>query len=281
MPFLTTALAVGAIASGVAGAGASIYGASKQASAAKSAAELQHEDQQASLDFQKQEWQTQQTNEAPFLKAGQGAIGELSNLISTPGQGLLTPWTDTFKAPTAEEARQTPGYEFAVNQGEDALQKSAAASGGLLTGGTLKGINNYAEGMADTNYQNVFNNALTQYQTAYNTFQNNQTNTYNRLAGVAGTGQTAASTLGSEGAAASGNVTNINATGGAQVGGSLENAAFQSASGYAGAANALSGTVGSLSSLTLLQQLLKQQQQPGNPPIDMNNPADAATGLWT
>jgi hypothetical protein len=253
-------VAIASVAAAGIGAAGSLAAGSEQAGAAKSAAQLQYEEQQQALNFQEQEWNTQQQNEAPFLQAGKGAINTLSGLVSTPGQGLLTPWTQQFNAPTAAEAEATPGYQFELGQGEQALQNSAAANGGLLAGGNLKATTNYAEGLASTNYEQAFNNALTQYQTAYNTFQNNQTNEYNRLAGVAGTGQTAAAQLGSQGQAAAGNVGNISLTGGAQIGQDIQNEAAAGASGYVGASNALSGGLGNISSLALLQQILQQQQ---------------------
>ena len=218
------ALAVGGIASAAIGAGGAIAAGSEQSGAAKSAAQLQQEEQQASLDFQKQQWQTTQANEAPFLKAGTQAENTLSGLTSTPGEGLLTPWTGTFQAPTAAAAQATPGYQFALNQGEQSLQNSAAANGGLLTGGTAKGIDQFSQGLADSTYQQTYQNALQQYQTAYNTFQNNQSNTFNRLATQAGVGQTTATNLGQQGGQASQTVANINSTAGQQIGQNINNA---------------------------------------------------------
>ncbi len=50
-----------------------------------------------------------------------------------------------------------PGYQFQLGEGLKALQRSAAARGTLLTGGTLKGLNNYAQQAANTAYQGAFN----------------------------------------------------------------------------------------------------------------------------
>lgn len=256
--------AIGSIAAAGIGAAGSIASGSMQAGAAENAQQLQAQEAQNSLNFQEQEWNTQQQNEAPFLEAGQGAIGNLSQMVNqgNAGQGPLAPWTGTFSAPTAAQAEATPGYQFQAQQGEQAVQNSAAASGGLLTGGTLKAEQNYGQGLASENYQNTFNNALTQYQTAYNTFQNNAANAYNREAGIAGIGQTAANQLGTEGQQAASNTANINLTTGAQQGADIQNAAFQTASGYTGAANALSGGINNIGSLSMLQQILAQQQQP-------------------
>lgn len=53
-----------------------------------------------------------------------------------------------------------PGYQFQLGEGLKALQRSAAARGTLLTGGTLKGLNQYAQDYANTAYQNAFNRNL-------------------------------------------------------------------------------------------------------------------------
>ena len=249
-------VAIGSIAAAGIGALGSGLAASTQAGAAQSAQQLQAQEAQNALNFQEQEWQTQQQNEAPFLQAGQGAINTLSGLTSTPGQGLLTPWTGQFTAPTAQQAEQTPGYQFELQQGEGAVQNSAAARGGLLTGNTAEAMQQYGQGLASTNYQQTYQNALTQYQQAYNTFQNNQTNTYNRLAGIAGTGQTTAAQLGQQGAQAAGNVGNINLVTGAQQGQALQNARCSDSIRLRGAANAASGGLSNVAGALTLQQLL-------------------------
>ena len=230
-------MAIGLGAAGTAASvGTSLYGASKQADTAQQGQALQAQEAQNALNFQEQQWNTTQANQAPFLQAGQQAVGTLSGLTSTPGQGLLQNYPGTFTAPTADQAAQTPGYQFTLNQGLQALDRGAAARGNLLTGGTMQAEQQYGQGLASQTYQQTFNNALSQYQQAYNQFQQGQANTYNRLAGLAGTGQTSAQTLGSQGQAAAGNVSNINLTTGQQQANSANNAAYQTASGYNAAA---------------------------------------------
>lgn len=174
------------------GAGTSLLGglfgsnASSQAANEQIAADKQAESQLNNY------LSTGESNYSPYISAGQGATTTLSSLLGTPGQGLLTPWTQQFTAPTAAQAAQTPGYQFQLQQGLSAAQNSAAGQGSLLSGRTLADLNNYAQGTASTNYQNTFNNALTQYNSAYNTFLNNQNNQYSRLMGLSGQGLTAA-----------------------------------------------------------------------------------------
>jgi len=253
MPLI--ALGVMGAVSGVVGAVGASKAAGAQANAATSAAQLQHQDQQASLDFQKQQWAQQQQNEAPWLQAGGKAEMQLSDLTSTPGQGLLTPWTEQFQAPTNVTEQNDPGYQFRLQQGQQALENSAAARGGLLSGNTAKAITDYSQNYASNEYSNVYGRAFNEYSTRYNQFQTNQANTFNRLSSLAGGGQVAAGQLGQEGQAASSNIANINAVGGAQQGASLMNAGAARASGYAGVANAISGAANNASQLILLKSM--------------------------
>lgn len=77
-----------------------------------------------------------------------------------------------------------PGYQFRMEEGTKALDRSAAARGGLLSGAQLKGITRFGQDQASQEYGN-----------AYNRYQSNQTNQYNRLASLAGVGQTANNAL--------------------------------------------------------------------------------------
>jgi hypothetical protein len=191
-------------------------------------------------------------NYNPYLAGGSQAEGLLSEMLGTPGQGLLTPWTQQFQAPTAAQAAQTPGYQFQLQQGENAMQNSAAAQGGLLSGGTLAGLNNYAQGVASTNYQNTFNNALSQYQSAYQTFLNNQQSTYGMLSGQAGQGLQAAGGAGNLISGIGGDIASLyGAKGAAQAQGTI------------GQANALSGILPGVSNSLLGYGLLSQMNGTG------------------
>lgn len=261
MPFATTALIAGGLAAAgsIAGAGiasnAAGNAASTQADAAMSAAQLQAQEAQNSLDFQKQEWTTQQQNLAPWLSAGKGALTTLESdlgIAGSPGTAgygsLLTPFTP----PTLSTAELYPGYQFGLQQGEGALQNSAAAKGNLLSGNTLEQLSNYAQNYAQNDYTNVYNQA-------FNTFNSNQSNIFNRLASISGLGQSTASTLGAQGQSAANNLSNIFLTTGAQQGQDIQNAAAATASGYVGGANAWSSALGggtnNLMNLYLMNQL--------------------------
>lgn len=253
----TAAIVGGSIAAAGIGAVGSNMAAGKQAGAAKNAQQLEYEQQQQALDFQKQEWQTQQGNMAPWIKAGQGAIGTLSGLENQglQGQGPLAAWNQQFQAPTLEQAQNEPGYQFALQQGQGALTNSAAASGNLLTGNTGEALQHFGQQLGEENYQNVYNRAMQQYQQHYNEFQQGQSNLFNRYASIAGLGQTATGQLGSEGSTAAGNFANISLTGGAQQAQQINNAGAAQASGYAGATNAITGGLNNLGQYAMLNQM--------------------------
>lgn len=86
MPFLTTAAIVGGtLAAGIGGAAISAHAAGKaadtQANAAMSAEQLQKQEADNSLAFQKQQWTTEQQNLAPWLQSGKEGLANLDYLL--------------------------------------------------------------------------------------------------------------------------------------------------------------------------------------------------------
>jgi len=241
---------------GLIGGFGSIFGGETQANAANRAANLQYQLGEQSLDFQKQQWAQQQANLAPWLQQGKASLSELAGLMNTPGQGLLAPFSQTFQAPNAAQAAATPGYQFQLEQGQNAVQNSAGARGGLVSGNAATALDRYSQGLAASNYQQVYNNAMQEYLNNFNIYNTNQANQYNRLASLAGVGQTAATTLGNQGQAAANNVAGIGATIGGQVGQNINNAGAATASGYVGAANAGQGALNGIYGNQLLAALL-------------------------
>lgn len=266
----TTAIAIGAgvsaagaIGGAVLSSNASKDAASTQADAAKSAAQLQADQAQKALDFQKQEWTQQQANEAPFLKAGQGAVNNLASLANDPNFSKYP--GGPFQAPTLAEAQQTPGYQFQLEQGTQAINQNAAANGSLLTGNTGTALQKYGQGLADSTYNQDYQRALNTYMTNYGVWNADTANQFNRLGDLAGIGTSAAANLGAQGTAAANTAANINLTAGAQQGQDLNNIGAAQASGIVGSANALTSGLNSLgsigSSLPFYSMLAQQQNQ--------------------
>lgn len=114
-----------------------------------------------------------------------------------------------------------PGYAFRMKEGLAGVEAGAAARGGLLSGAALKAVQKYGQGLASQEYGN-----------AYNRFTADQTNQYNRLAGLVNTGQGATNQVG-----------NAAANFGQQAGANAIGAGNAIASGQIGSANALVGGI--------------------------------------
>jgi hypothetical protein len=254
----------GSIAGGLIGSSGAKSAAQTQADAAQKAQQLIAQQQQQALGSEQGIWNQIQGYNAPWQQMGLGAAGNLSSLMGlTPGSTgtLMQPWTGQFQAPTAEQAAQTPGYQFALQQGLDAMQNSAAARGNLLTGGTMKALNNYAQGMASTNYQQTYNNAFQNYLQNYNQFQTGQANQYQRLFGLMGMGQTATGELTSAGPGMSQAMAQTLMSGANAQANQMANRGAALASGTAGATNAYSGMASGLGNLGWMMYAMQNGQQ--------------------
>src|SRR5271155_212786 len=84
-----TGLGVAGIVSAGVGAAGSLGAASTQAGAAENAQQLQAQEAQNSLNFQEQQYNTEQQQAAPFLATGTQATTTLAQLLSTGGGGGL------------------------------------------------------------------------------------------------------------------------------------------------------------------------------------------------
>jgi hypothetical protein len=197
-------VATAVIGSAVVGAGSSLAASSKQAKATKKASDVQ-------------ERMYQQTREdlLPYNEAGQYATTQLRNRLTE----LTSPIVMDQKT-----LEKTPGYQFNLTQGLKSVQNSAAARGLGSSGAALKGAASYATGLADSTFQNQFNNANT-----------NQTNAYNRLMGLAGLGESAAAQTGAYATQT-----------GQSIGNNLIQGGNAQAAGINGAANALNSGVGNM-----------------------------------
>jgi len=231
---------LGAAIGGVAAAGASLIGGSQAAAGAKAG---------AANDFRQFLIARQDLN--PYNLAGQSVLDPLTSL-ATGGQ---TGGGPNYLAQAAgmqpgqmtqAELEATPGYQFNLAQGLKATQSAAAARGLGVSGAALKGAATYATGLADSTYQNQFNNAQTRFQNSINlntAQQSNLTNQYNRLAGVAQLGEGAAAQTGQIGAQT------------AVAGSNLLSAAGQAqAAGTAGVGNAINSGINNALGFNFLQQ---------------------------
>lgn len=126
-----------------------------------------------------------------WLTGGGGSGGGGSIGLGDFGS-LAQGWDKQFVAPTVDQIRATPGYEFARSEGISALDKSAAARGTLLGGGQKKDIMTFATGLADQTAQQSYQNAVSEYMNAYNIARNNSNDIFGRFDTLSNRGTQAA-----------------------------------------------------------------------------------------
>ena len=182
------------------GAGASILGGIMGKGAADDAAERQAAASQAAIDEQKRQFNITREDLAPYRAVGAPAITTLGEEVGIEGEA--GPLTRTF---TLEDYEADPGYQFRLQEGEQAINRAAAARGQWTNPATVRELQRYGQGLASQEFGNAFNR-----------FQIGQGNRFNRLAALAGTGQTAVNTTGQLGAQMAANVGNIGMTGAAR-----------------------------------------------------------------
>lgn len=282
MPWGFAAAAVGTVAAGA-----------MSSSAANSAANAQQDSAQASIAEQQREFNQTQANQAPFLQNGTAANKQLATLLGinsgdqytnayndylnnfrqtnpnvslawTPlesdvrtymannpqkyGDNSTNPQFGSLLKPfSSQDLANDPvynsGLQFGLNQGTGAINQRALQSGGYDSGATLKALTQYANDYGSTKAND-----------SYNRDNTDQSNVFNRLSGIAGTGQQAVNQVQTAGT----NEAN-------QVSNSLSDAGNARSAGIIGGANAWGGVSSGLNSTyqnynsnQLLQQLLNK-----------------------
>ena len=276
MPVIAPAIgAVASVAGGLIGSHAAGKAAQQQAAADQKAADIAGQaskDAQAGVEQAKtgatldvnngintanqtlsDVYNTQVGQLQPYLGAGAQGVNDLA-AAERPGGALSQQFSFN-----PEDLTNDPGYKFQLQQGMQAVSRAAAANGTLGTGGTLKALLQYGQGLAGT----TFNQA---YQRAANTFQMNRNNTFQQLMALAGIGQTATGQFNQAAENAGNQIAGNNYSGGVTLAQILQNAAQSSgqfgmqgaqlqgqaytnqgnaqAAGTVGAANAWTGALG-------------------------------------
>lgn len=228
------------VVAAVAGAYIASRGAKSAAETQAAASDRAAEGSKYAADLQMQQYQQTREDQAPWRQAGQVALKDLV--------GGLAPGGEFTKNFTMADYQADPGYKFRIDQGEQAIERAAVARGSRYSGATLKALARFNSGLASD-----------EYGKAYDRFNNDLSTRFNRLASVAGVGQTATAQTGQAGAAAAGAAGQlINAQG--QM---IQDAGTARASGYVGASNAVNGALGQISNYYTLQSLLPKTAPTG------------------
>jgi hypothetical protein len=166
--------------------GASLGGATEEVTgggasgAARDAANAANAGAQSSIDLQRRMYEEGVARQQPFYQAGVNALPEY---VSGIGQG-----GELVRGFTQADYQADPGYAFRLSEGQKALDRSAAARGGLISGSALKAAQRFGQDMASQEFGN-----------AYNRFRDTQSLRRNALAGVTGFAPTAAGAMSASG----------------------------------------------------------------------------------
>jgi len=197
-------------------AAAALIGGKMASSGAKSAAATSAAASDRASDVQREMFERNVELNAPFREAGVNALNKLVPLTEYTPFGM-------------DQFQQDPGYAFRMSEGMKGLERSAAARGGLLSGGTLKGIQRYGQDMASQEYQNAFNR--------YGIERDRRLGPLQSLAGV---GQTTSQQLGAAGTQFANTMGNI----GMNQANVMGNAQMARASAYGDTTNQLANLAG-------------------------------------
>jgi len=262
-----TWVAAAVATSAVIGAYASNKAANTQAAAANRAA-----------DIQTQQWQASQQQQQPYRTSGYAGLNYMAGMLpgesptydmqgnyagQTKGSGYLLQAPEEYRwypeyqtfGPKQLTENLAPGYAFRLKQGQGQVGAAANLAGGTMSGNTLRGLQDYTQNFASNEYGNALKQYMDQYSLglnshiaqsaqSFNQSQTGQTNIYNRLASLAGLGQTSLGQTTGPGVISAG-----------QVGTNLVNAGTAQASGQVGVANALTGGSNTLSNLYMANNL--------------------------
>ena len=216
MSGVATAVVVGTVAGGYMASQASKSAANTQAAASDRATAAQQDALNQQLELQQ-----------PFVTSGTTAVNQLS-AMTQPG-GVAT--KDFAYEPFSYQA--DPGYAFRMKEGLNAMNATAAARGGLISGNALKAGQQYGQAMGSQEYQSSFDRYLKNYANAQNTFQMNRNNLLDPLKFLTNIGQ----------AGASNQAANVGSFGSSQAA-NITGAANAQAAGQIGSANAYTNAIG-------------------------------------
>lgn len=214
---------------GAALVGSAAIGGAASSSASRAQAQAQREGTAA----QERMFNRQVELQEPFRQVGVNALPELVA-------------ASRYEPFTMEKFQADPGYAFRLKEGLRALESSAAARGGLLSGNQMRGVTQFGQELGSQEFTNAFNR-----------YQAERAARLNPLQSLTGMGQTTAQNL----AGQAGQFGQAQAANAAAMGNIR-------ASGYMNTANALTGALGQGVNYYQNQQMMDRffpQQRYGAP----------------
>lgn len=248
---VAAAIAASAVVGATASSIASNKASKAQQQSAKDANALAKDTKDQELALQEKMFKKNVELQQPAIDAGNTARNRLMELLGLTAGGADN--GSLMRDFSMQDFQSDPGYQFRMDQGQQALERSAAARGGLLSGAALKDTARFSQGLASQDYQ-----------AAFDRFKSNQASKENPLLSLAGAAQTASGALGAAGQnyanAAGAALGNYSATAGQNIVG----AGNARASGYIGTANAINNGISQayngIQQNSMLDKMEKQNQ---------------------
>jgi len=233
-PFTIAALG-GAAASGVSGimgAGAARQAGQEQANASMMSAIIQAQQAQAAREQQQKMYEESVARMEPFRLGGVAATNRMQELYGIGGSPTAAGYGSYAQPFSMADYQADPGYAFRVQQGQQAIDRSAAAQAGLQSGAALKAAARFGQEMGSQEYGNAYNRFLQQRQLQLQALQ-----------GLASPGATTAGNMGQLASTTGTNIANTMLGAGQALGQGIEQAGQARASSYMGGASALQGAL--------------------------------------
>jgi len=238
-------MSLGTLGLGLGSIGASLYGANQankgvnaQIEAGDRAAALEAQSAADQLKLQREIWEKQQADYKPYLEQGTWGINRLGDLMKKGSGQLNNPFDTYLKSVGLSGGKfdtSNPAYQFQLKQGQQALDRSAAARGMGYSGAQMKAAQQFGQGLASQEYDKQYNRASGEFG-----------DYFNRLAGLSQGGQQAAGSMANAGGQYANNASNTFGNLANAQSSILGQQANARASGYAANANAFNQGLGNM-----------------------------------
>jgi hypothetical protein len=234
------------VGSAVIGASSANKAASTQSAAATQSADMSKAISDQQIALAREQFAANVGLQEPFRQAGIKGQNRLMDVLGLSGNTGAQGYGSAARDFSMSDFQADPGYAFRLSEGTKALERSAAARGGLLSGGTGKALQRFGQELGSQEYTNAFNR-----------YQTNRANLLQPLQSLSGQGQSTANTIGNYGQTMVGDINQSLSNYGTNASNALIGGANARASGYVGQANALSSAIGSGLGYMQNQALLK------------------------
>jgi len=214
-----------------------VIGGAVASNSAKKAAAAQRDASQRASDTELEMFNQNREDLAPWREAGSKTLEQIMGGLGKGGEFAQS----SYKPFTMGDFYNDPGYQFQLAEGQKALERSAAAKGMLGSGATMKDAMRFGQGLASQEYGKAYD----RYTNDFNMRNNDTTTRFNRLATVAGLGQTATGQTAQLGANTAQNIA------GNQIGAGNATAAQNIATG-----NAISGAANQVGNYAMMSKFL-------------------------